>query len=52
MELLDAIETEDGDAASALVELGKILEEYPALNSVIGDDVDVEELHRQLEAQG
>jgi len=52
MELLDAIETEEGDASSALVELGKILEEYPALNSVINADVDVEELHGQLRSQG
>ena len=49
MELLDAIQTEDGDAAAALVELGKILEEYPALNSVVGD-VDVDELYQDLHA--
>ncbi|RDZ53089.1 integrase [Haloferax sp. Atlit-4N] len=50
MELLDAIQTEDGDAASALVELGKILEEYPALNNVVGDDIEVKELYSQIQA--
>lgn len=49
MEILDAIETEDGDARSALIELGKILEEYPALNNVVGDDIDVEQLYDQLQ---
>lgn len=48
MELLDAIQTEDGDASSALAELGKILEEYPALNNVVASDLDVEEMHEQL----
>jgi site-specific recombinase XerD len=50
MELLDAIQTEEGDVSSSLVELGKILEEYPALNSVIDDDVDVQQLHDQIHA--
>jgi len=44
MELLDMIGSEEGDGQSALIKLGKILEEYPALQSAIDSDVDVSDL--------
>lgn len=49
IELLDFIQTEDGTGQSALVELGKILEEYPVLQSAIDADADLEALSKHLQ---